>query len=389
MNEQKRVLEVRQYKTLVHWVLETRVKSVQDVRKEFKIPEDVVIVKEAINNPYFIWGVPGIGKSQIVEDLCRENGWLLFDLRMSQLDPSDLRGLPVVNRENGKVDFQRYESVMPCSSIKQPMIILLDEFPQASELVQSAGYQLIHDRKVGGHILPENAITIACGNNENDGGVYFEMAGALKDRFNHVELVPDYDSFIKYLQKKFPEDKYENLISYLMTAVNNDPKKVYDYKPELFLFPTFRSWERVFTGVKYNADVYEMIYDSVGSYLSSDFRNFVELVKDIPSADVLIQKKIYYSDIAKQMVACQRITNYIVREKSKNQWNDFKYFIDMKNPDNSEDVREELTILFLTNLKENFAMFSKIAEFYANDPARKFDDFFTMIFKKYGILNDV
>ena len=42
-----------------------------------------------------IWGPPGIGKSSIVQQVGVELNLPVIDLRLSQLAPTDLRGLPV------------------------------------------------------------------------------------------------------------------------------------------------------------------------------------------------------------------------------------------------------------------------------------------------------
>ena len=42
-----------------------------------------------------IWGPPGVGKSSIVSAAADKAGIDFIDLRLSQLAPTDLRGLPV------------------------------------------------------------------------------------------------------------------------------------------------------------------------------------------------------------------------------------------------------------------------------------------------------
>ena len=40
-----------------------------------------------------IWGAPGIGKSSVVQSIANKNKLELIDLRISQLAPTDLRGI--------------------------------------------------------------------------------------------------------------------------------------------------------------------------------------------------------------------------------------------------------------------------------------------------------
>ena len=53
------------------------------------------IIKNKIQSSLMIWGAPGIGKSSIVESVANSNDLELIDLRISQLAPTDLRGIPV------------------------------------------------------------------------------------------------------------------------------------------------------------------------------------------------------------------------------------------------------------------------------------------------------
>jgi MoxR-like ATPase len=53
------------------------------------------LVENRIETATMIWGPPGIGKSSIVAQVCEKFDMKLIDLRISQLAPTDLRGLPV------------------------------------------------------------------------------------------------------------------------------------------------------------------------------------------------------------------------------------------------------------------------------------------------------
>ena len=53
------------------------------------------IVNHNIQSSLMIWGAPGIGKSSVVDTVAKKNNLDLIDLRISQLAPTDLRGIPV------------------------------------------------------------------------------------------------------------------------------------------------------------------------------------------------------------------------------------------------------------------------------------------------------
>lgn len=50
----------------------------------------------------FVWGTFGIGKSSVVQDYAKDNKLEFLDIRISQLEPSDLRGLPSLNNGETK-----------------------------------------------------------------------------------------------------------------------------------------------------------------------------------------------------------------------------------------------------------------------------------------------
>ena len=52
------------------------------------------IIEVPIRLSVMIWGAPGIGKSSIVAKVAQDAGIGIVDLRLSQLAPTDLRGLP-------------------------------------------------------------------------------------------------------------------------------------------------------------------------------------------------------------------------------------------------------------------------------------------------------
>ena len=115
--------------------------------------------------PIFIWGNPGIGKSDIVKQAGEKLGVDVIDVRLSLMDPADLRGIPMVI--NGKAEW------MPPNFLpeKPGSILFFDEFNLAPLSVQGAAYQIILDGKIGEHILPENTIRIAASNPTGSAGM--------------------------------------------------------------------------------------------------------------------------------------------------------------------------------------------------------------------------
>jgi len=121
--------------------------------------------------PTFLWGAPGIGKSSVVKQVAEAKGIGFIDLRLSLMDPTDLKGIPFYeNRAHQAV--WAPPSFLPREGSG---ILFLDELNTAAPSVQASAYQLILDRRVGEYELPEGWAIVAAGNRENDRGVVYRM----------------------------------------------------------------------------------------------------------------------------------------------------------------------------------------------------------------------
>ena len=126
-----------------------------------------------VKRPVFLWGPPGVGKSELVADLTAELGGHMIDLRLGQMEPTDLRGIPFYNKDLGKMDWAEPVDLPTAEMAEQyPVITLfLDEMNVAAPAVQAAAYQLVLNRRLGRYRLPENVVLVAAGNRESDKGV--------------------------------------------------------------------------------------------------------------------------------------------------------------------------------------------------------------------------
>ena len=95
--------------------------------------------------PMFLWGPPGVGKSEVIADITRELGGHMIDLRLSQMEPTDMRGIPFYNKDKGLMDWAPPIDLPDTELAAQfPIVVLLlDEMNSAAPAVQAAAYQLI------------------------------------------------------------------------------------------------------------------------------------------------------------------------------------------------------------------------------------------------------
>lgn len=106
------------------------------------------LVSRNIKLSTMIWGPPGIGKSSIVAQVSQQQEIACIDVRLSQLAPTDLRGLPVA--EDGISKWYPPE-FLPRDG---QGILFLDELNMAPPAMQGVAQQLILDRRVGSYVVP-------------------------------------------------------------------------------------------------------------------------------------------------------------------------------------------------------------------------------------------
>ena len=192
-----------------------------------------------VQRPIFLWGPPGIGKSELVADVATELNGHMIDLRLGQMDPTDLRGIPYFNKEKGVMDWAPPIDLPDAETAAQyPVVVLfLDELNSAPPAVQGAAYQLILNRRVGKYVLPDNVVMVAAGNRESDKGVTYRMPTPLANRFVHQEMRVDFDSWHDWAVR---HHIHKDVVGHLSVAKQD----LYDFdaKSSSRAFATPRSW---------------------------------------------------------------------------------------------------------------------------------------------------
>ena len=309
-----------------------------------------------VKRPVFLWGPPGIGKSEVVEEITNELGGYMIDLRMAQMEPTDIRGIPFFNRDNGKMDWAPPIDLPDAELASQyPIVVLfLDEMNSAAPSVQAAGYQLILNRRVGKYVLPDNVVIVAAGNRESDKGVTYRMPMPLANRFIHVEMRPDFNSWQDWAVDK---SIHKDVVGYLSFAKQD----LYDFdsKSASKAFATPRSWSFVSDLLADESldeeTLFTLVAGAVGEGLAAKFKTHRKFVGKMPQpADILSGK---VTDLAvKEISAMYALTTGMCYELR-----------DAKNDkDVSKDQLTEMMGNFLAFMMANFEtelviMGSKIA----------------------------
>lgn len=182
--------------------------------------------------PPMLLGPPGIGKSALVAEAARRHGIPLIDLRLSQLDSVDMRGLPMVVKlvkANGETIEHRseYETrwIAPSFLPKTGKgILFLDELPTAMPAVQTVALQITHDRRVGDYQLPADWLVVAAGNRSSDKTHYNRMSSALASRFLMVNCECNVNDWSAWALRTGIEPE-------IVSCIRAQPGLIYDFDP--------------------------------------------------------------------------------------------------------------------------------------------------------------
>lgn len=297
-----------------------------------------------IKQPVMMWGPPGIGKSELVEQLGAKLGRRVIDIRLAQYDPTDMRGIPYFDRalremrwakpsefpatindaviadlterlEKAKAkvnakgstdaDYEELENAeLRLARAQQAMmfqnaIIFLDEIVSAPQSVQGAAYQLILNRRIGEYQLPPEVVIVAAGNRESDRGVTFQMPKPLANRFSHIELEPNAQTWIEWATDA-------NINPGIVGFISAHKQHLFNFEPKAAdkAFATPRSWaatskylnqldEDLEAGnidqKSYESMMYNVVAANVGAGVAGTYKSHFKYMGKLPKPETVLK----------------------------------------------------------------------------------------------------
>jgi len=238
------------------------------------------------HTPVMLWGPPGVGKSQMVALVADRHGMPVIDIRLSQMEPSDLRGIPF--RVEDRVEWAVPSMLPDAARHGNQGILFLDEITSVPPSVSAAAYQLILDRRLGAYTVPDGWAIFAAGNRQGDRGVTYTMPAPLANRFSHFEVDVNLDDWVAWAYANGIDDR---LIAFLRFR----PELLFEFDPahNPVAFPSPRSWEFAHRALQKFADVPDLLTGSlqacVGPAAGIELSAFVENLDKLPDIDAIVR----------------------------------------------------------------------------------------------------
>lgn len=237
--------------------------------------------------PVLITGRPGIGKSDIVEQVASD---LDHDLLISHPvveDPTDSKGLPFASPDGLSARFLPFGDLERALQVrKRPLIWFLDDLGQASPAVQAAKMQLLLARRIGEHKLPDHVTFLAATNRRNDNA---GVSGILDPLISRFATVVELEATIgEWTAWAVDHDVAPELIAFLR------------FRPQLLSMqkttrdieatPSPRSWGFVAKTMGVVPPELELISyaGSVGQAAATELISFIQIYRQLPSPDAIL-----------------------------------------------------------------------------------------------------
>ena len=292
-----------------------------------------------VKRPIFIWGPPGIGKSDLIKQIGAETNSAVIDVRLSLWDPTDIKGVPYFDDKDGTMKWAPPEELpsFKFAAKHERVMLFLDEMNSAAPSVQSAAYQLVLNRRVGTYTLPDNVVIVAAGNREGDKGVTYRMPAPLANRFIHLEMSHSFDDWFDWAT----ENKiHKDIVGFL----NWSKSDLYSFDPKSSsrAFATPRSWSFVSELLSDNdcddETLMTLMAGSVGEGVALKFGAYQKLAGKMPNPTDILKGRVKSLDY-KEISAMYSLTIGLCYElkdgadRNDSDWNDqvnhfFKFMMD-------------------------------------------------------------
>jgi len=235
-------------------------------------------------NP-FIQGQPGVGKSAVVAAYAKSIGAEFIDARLAYYAPQDVQGFPYLDSTaDGKV--MRFSKPAYWPKTDNP-VIALEEFNCATKAVQNTALQLLNERRVGEHVLPDDAFVVLLGNRHEDRVNIEKLSSAVVNRLVNIRLRLDLNSWSNWASQNGIDPLFIAFLRFRPELLSTFDGKKWDGVSN---FASPRTWEKANEIVKVSSDRHvrhALLTGALGD-AASEFLGFLGVYEKLPDLDAVL-----------------------------------------------------------------------------------------------------
>lgn len=245
--------------------------------------------------PIYITSKPGLGKSQLIDQISKHYKVNLYDCRLAQFAPEDLRGVPYPNAKSKTTEWFT-PSFFPREDTLA--IMFIDELDKAKPAVQNAALQLFLDRRLGEYRLPDKVFLIAAGNTLEDNSFSIPLSSALNNRMLHIDMESNVNDWIKWAKYNINENAKSKTDKFI-SRIQEDIIGFIQFKPQILhsfndkerAWPSPRTWEFLSQLMQDNkpkdVDILNYSTMAVGQSTAREFHAYRKIYKSINPKGIL------------------------------------------------------------------------------------------------------
>lgn len=260
--------------------------------------------------PFMIVGAPGCGKTTILETdfaeawsrLTKKPTDVIIEI-LSNKEAPDVRGLPVVIRQEGQPTVYRYAMPdlfdrirrSPCYKNGQ-ILVVLDEFTKCDWPMQKVTADLVQNYRIGEYTLPDNVWFVLTGNRQQDNSGESKQLAMLTNRIPRFNVELPIDDWTRHARSI-------NLPPTCVAFAERFPGHFAEaVPPRDGAFCTFRSFtefskylksynelhSKELSHVEDNLFTRNLAYGMIGEAVALEFFAFAKVAESLPSKQEIL-----------------------------------------------------------------------------------------------------